>query len=351
MKNSSIRLFSIGLLILVATLALVGCGGSTPTAPADPLAHLEAGRAHLLAGDVEKAIAEFGAAVQADPTLAEAHFRLGNAYAELGQLDKAAEEFKAVLGLNANDAEAHSNLGVVYYQQGKLSEAVSEFQAALEISPKDAEVHYLLGAAYVQMGRIDEAVKEFQTALEYDPDLPEAYFGLGTVYKLQGNKEEAEQSGVSHFIEHMLFKGTEKRPTAMDIAVAIEGIGGIFNAATGTESSVYWIKVAQPHLDIAIDVLVDMLRHSRFDPQEIDRERRVIIEEINLTHDTPDSLIHLLINELVWPDHPLGRDVAGTKESLSALDREGLLALFWMIGPRARMLPIGQPRIIRPSRV
>ncbi len=146
------------------------------------------------------------------------------------------------------------------------------------------------------------------------------FIGAGSRY------ESDEQSGVSHFIEHMLFKGTAKRPTAREIAVAIEGIGGIFNGSTGHEASLYWVKVAQPHLDIAIDVLVDMLRHSKFDPEEIDRERRVIIEEINLTLDTPDSLVHQLINELVWPDHPLGRDIAGTKESLSTLDQEALLA-------------------------
>lgn len=145
------------------------------------------------------------------------------------------------------------------------------------------------------------------------------FIGVGSRY------ESDEQSGVSHFIEHMVFKGTAKRPTARDIAVAIEGIGGLFNASTGLEASTYWAKVAQPHLDIAIDVLVDMLRHAKFEPEEINRERRVIIEEINLTLDTPDSLVHLLINELVWPNHPLGRDIAGTKESLSTLDREDLL--------------------------
>jgi predicted Zn-dependent peptidase len=145
------------------------------------------------------------------------------------------------------------------------------------------------------------------------------FIGVGSRY------ESDEQSGASHFIEHMVFKGTAKRPTARDIAVAIEGIGGLFNASTGREASTYWAKVAQPHLDIAIDVLVDMLRYAKFEPEEINRERRVIIEEINLTLDTPDSLVHLLINELVWPNHPLGRDVAGTKESLSTLDREDLL--------------------------
>jgi Flp pilus assembly protein TadD len=184
----------------------VDYGGGTPV---DPMAHLEAGRAHLQAGDMDKAVAEFEAAIQADPTLTEAHFRLGNAYAEQGQLDKAAEEFKAVVGLDASDADAHSNLGVVYYQKGQLDEAVSEFQAALDINPDDAEAHYLLGAAYVQMGRMDEAVKEFNTALEYNAELPEAYFGLGTVYKLQGNVEEAIKA-----FERFLELGPSQDPQA-----------------------------------------------------------------------------------------------------------------------------------------
>jgi len=172
-----------------------------------------------------------------------------------------------------------------------------------------------------QKAVLDNGLRILTSAMPHTRSVSIAFFiGVGSRY------ESDEQSGVSHFIEHMLFKGTERRPTARDIAVAIEGVGGIFNAGTGHESSVYWVKVAQPHLDIAIDVLVDMLRCSRFDPEEIDRERRVIMEEINLTLDTPDSLVHLLINELVWPNHPLGRDVAGTKEGLGALDREGLLA-------------------------
>jgi predicted Zn-dependent peptidase len=168
---------------------------------------------------------------------------------------------------------------------------------------------------------LDNSLRILTSAMPHTRSVSIGFFiGVGSRY------EADEQSGVSHFIEHMLFKGTAKRPTAREIAVAIEGIGGVFNAGTGRETSLYWVKVAQPHLDIAMDVLVDMLRSSRFDPEEIERERRVIIEEINLTLDTPDSLVHLLINELVWPNHPLGRDVAGTKESLSVLDREGLLA-------------------------
>jgi predicted Zn-dependent peptidase len=146
------------------------------------------------------------------------------------------------------------------------------------------------------------------------------FIGVGSRY------ESDEQSGASHFIEHVLFKGTAKRPTAREIAIAIERIGGMFNASVGQEESTYWAKVTPPHLDVAIDVLVDMLRHARFDRSEIDKERGVITKEINLTLDTPDNLVQLLNNQLVWPNHPLGRDVAGTKESIAGLDRDRLLA-------------------------
>ena len=146
------------------------------------------------------------------------------------------------------------------------------------------------------------------------------FIGVGSRY------ESDEQSGASHFIEHVLFKGTAKRPTAREIAIAIERIGGMFNASVGQEESTYWAKVTQPHLDVAIDVLVDMLRRAKFDPSEIDKERGIITKEINLTLDTPDDLVQLLNNQLVWPNHPLGRDVAGTKESIASLGRDRLLA-------------------------
>jgi len=157
--------------------------------------------------------------------------------------------------------------------------------------------------------------------------MPHTHSASIAVFVGVGSRYEAdEQSGASHFIEHVLFKGTTKRPTAREIAIAIEQTGGIFNASTGQEESTYWAKVPRPHLDIAIDVLADMLRHARFDPAEIDKERDVIIREINLTLDMPDYLVHLLNNRLVWPNHPLGRDVAGSKESIANLDRDRLLA-------------------------
>lgn len=146
------------------------------------------------------------------------------------------------------------------------------------------------------------------------------FLGVGSRY------ESAESSGISHFIEHMLFKGTERRPTPLEIAEAIEGRGGLVNASTGVESTLYWAKVAAAHLPEALDVLSDMLLHARFDPLEIDKERAVIVEEINYSLDTPDSLAQILVTGLQWPDHPLGRDIAGSRETVSAMGRESLLA-------------------------
>jgi len=145
------------------------------------------------------------------------------------------------------------------------------------------------------------------------------FIGVGSRYETEA------QSGISHFIEHLLFKGTPKRPTARAIAEAIEGAGGILNGGTDKELTVYWCKVAKPHLALALDVLADMLVHSKFDPQEIERERQVIIEEINMSKDSPSQQAHMLIDELLWPNHPLGRDVAGSKESVTNITGDMML--------------------------
>ncbi|MDL1898055.1 insulinase family protein, partial [Anaerolineae bacterium CFX7] len=138
--------------------------------------------------------------------------------------------------------------------------------------------------------------------------------------------EAARVSGVSHFIEHMLFKGTRKRPTAHEIAVAIEGIGGFFNASTSQELTNYWVKVAYQHFDLGLDVLSDMLSAPLFAANEIEKERRVIIEELRQTLDTPDELVFYDLDALMWLPHPLGRDVAGSPESVSAISRADMLA-------------------------
>ncbi len=145
------------------------------------------------------------------------------------------------------------------------------------------------------------------------------FVGVGSRY------ETDAEAGVSHFIEHLCFKGTQKRPTAREISEAIEGVGGILNGGTDKELTVYWCKVAQSHFPLALEVLTDMLLHSQFNPTEIEKERRVIIEEIKMGKDSPSQWVNVLIDDLLWPNHPLGRDVAGSKESVSAITGDRML--------------------------
>ena len=145
------------------------------------------------------------------------------------------------------------------------------------------------------------------------------FIGTGSRY------ESSDESGMSHFIEHVLFKGTEKRPTARAISEAIESVGGILNGGTDKELTVYWAKVPQHHFALALDVLSDLLLRPRFDPEAIERERQVIIEEINMSRDMPSQRANMLIDELIWPDHPLGRDIAGDRESVMGITRDGML--------------------------
>jgi len=142
------------------------------------------------------------------------------------------------------------------------------------------------------------------------------FIGTGSRY------EDDVHAGISHFIEHLCFRGTPKRLTAREISGAIEGTGGALNAGTDKELTVYWCKVAQPHFSLALDVLVDILLNSRFDPSDLEKERQVIIEEINMCNDSPAHRVDLLIEELLWPGHPLGRDIAGSKDSVAAMTRD-----------------------------
>jgi predicted Zn-dependent peptidase len=137
--------------------------------------------------------------------------------------------------------------------------------------------------------------------------------------------ETRETSGIAHFAEHMFFKGTERRPTARDIAGEVDAIGGEFNAFTGKEYTGYYVKCAAEHRDVALDVIVDMIRRSKFDAGEIDREKGVIIEEMNMYFDTPRDFIDGVYEELVYGDHPLGWDIIGRKETVRAATRETFL--------------------------
>jgi len=145
------------------------------------------------------------------------------------------------------------------------------------------------------------------------------YIGVGSRY------EADDTAGVSHFIEHLCFKGTPKRAQARDIATAIEGVGGILNGGTDKELTIYWSKVAAPHFPLALDVLGDMLLNSKFDPEEIERERQVIIDEIHMIKDSPSQSVGMLIDELLWPNHPLGRDIAGNTDSVATISRDVML--------------------------
>ncbi len=148
--------------------------------------------------------------------------------------------------------------------------------------------------------------------------------------------ETRETSGIAHFAEHMFFKGTERRPAARDIAGEIDSIGGEFNAFTGKEYTGYFVKCAAEHRDVALDVLVDMIRHSKFDPEEIEREKGVIVEEMNMYYDTPRDYVDGVYDQLLYGDQPLGWDIIGRKETVRAATRETFLGYLdtWYRAPR-----------------
>ncbi len=148
---------------------------------------------------------------------------------------------------------------------------------------------------------------------------------IGVWVKVGSRHEPAEVGGVSHFIEHMFFKGTKKR-TARDIATEIDSLGGEMNAFTSQENTTYYVKVLDEHLPIAIDILADILIGSRFDPAEMEKERKVILEEIKMVEDTPDDYIHELFTGSVWQGNSLGRPILGTKDTIKALKHKDILS-------------------------
>ena len=147
-----------------------------------------------------------------------------------------------------------------------------------------------------------------------------AYVGVGSRY------ETDDRAGLSHFIEHMVFKGTERRPDPVDISAQIESTGGMINAGTEQELTAYWCKVAQPHFSDSMDLILDMLRNSLYRADDIEKERHVIHEELAMINDYPTSRVDSLIDEMLWPDHPLGREIGGTHDSVNGIDRDMLLA-------------------------
>jgi predicted Zn-dependent peptidase len=162
-----------------------------------------------------------------------------------------------------------------------------------------------------QLDRLDNGLRILTAPLESAQSVTCAIMlAAGSRY------ETAHTNGIAHFSEHMFFKGTEKRPTARDISKEIDAIGGEFNAFTGKEYTAYYVKCAAESRDVALDVLVDMLRNSKFAPDEIDREKGVIIEEMNMYFDTPRDYIGGVYEELLYGDQPLGWDIIGRKETV-----------------------------------
>ncbi|MDD4178509.1 MAG: pitrilysin family protein [Candidatus Margulisbacteria bacterium] len=147
---------------------------------------------------------------------------------------------------------------------------------------------------------------------------------VGILVGVGSGSETPQEAGISHYIEHMMFKGTKKR-TAFEIAHALDSVGGKMNAYTSKEVTMYYAIVLDKHIDIAIDVLCDMLRGSLFDPKEMETEKGVILEEIKMYEDTPDELIHDYFAEQILCGHPLGAPTIGSAETVKAVKRENIV--------------------------
>jgi predicted Zn-dependent peptidase len=148
------------------------------------------------------------------------------------------------------------------------------------------------------------------------------------VWLTRGSRHESEaQSGIAHFVEHMLFKGTATR-TAEDIAQAIDSIGGQLDAFTAKEYASYYIKVLDEHLPLAVELLSDIVLRPAFAPDDIEREKKVILEEIKMVEDTPDDLVHELFTQHFWEGHPLGRPILGLPETVESFTADSLRHYF-----------------------
>jgi len=150
---------------------------------------------------------------------------------------------------------------------------------------------------------------------------------MGVWVDVGARDERLEEGGICHLIEHMIFKGTERR-SALDIAKEFDAIGGQCNAFTSKENTCYHAKVMDTYLDTMVDLLSDIFLNSVFDPQELERERQVILQEIRMLEDTPDEHVHLLLAKAAWKDHALGRSILGTPETVSKFDSQRLKAFF-----------------------
>jgi predicted Zn-dependent peptidase len=150
---------------------------------------------------------------------------------------------------------------------------------------------------------------------------------IGVWLKRGSRHETPGQGGISHFIEHMVFKGTARR-SAEQIAEEVDSIGGLMDAFTAKEYAAFHLKVLDQHLPLAVDILGDIVLNPRFDPKEIAKEKQVVFEEMAMVEDTPDDLVMELFTEALWPDHALGRPILGTRAKVARFDKAELLAFF-----------------------
>jgi predicted Zn-dependent peptidase len=192
-------------------------------------------------------------------------------------------------------------------------------------SPADAHAHPILTT-------LDSGLRVLVTPM------PFARSVSVSMYVAAGSRYEAreDEAGLSHFLEHLCFKGTERRPRPIDISMEIDAIGGHINAATNRELTVYYAKVTPEHLDRALDVLADMLRNSTLLPPEIERERGVILEELAAVEDSPPEQVGVLLDEMLWPGQPHGRDIGGTETSVMEMPRDAIVDYY-----RSQYVPNG----------
>ncbi|HEX8805204.1 MAG TPA: pitrilysin family protein, partial [Acidimicrobiales bacterium] len=142
-----------------------------------------------------------------------------------------------------------------------------------------------------------------------------------------GRDESAELAGASHFLEHLLFKGTSTR-TARQLAEAIDAVGGEMNAFTSREHTAYYTRLPAPRADLGVEILGDVLTDPAFRPHEVEAERQVILEELLMNLDVPEDHVHTLLAEALFPGHPLGREVLGTRETVERVTRDEIAAFF-----------------------
>lgn len=175
-------------------------------------------------------------------------------------------------------------------------------------------------ADHVRLSRLDNGIPVLSEETEASCSVT-----LGIWVRNGSRHEAASHGGISHFLEHLLFKGTTRR-SAREIAQAVEDVGGVLNAFTGKENTCFYVKVLPEHVDVALDVLGDIFLHSTMPDEEIERERTVIVQEVLAEEETPDEHVHDLFVANFWGEHPLAKPIAGTADSVSALTRADLVA-------------------------